>query len=363
MHTFSLGAEHEVLPGWLGSVRYLHTEGRKLSVQAQLNAGIVPPDVRVRANVVQCVGGAQPRRARHDADREPVPGAGGSPTRPIWLCGQHGHHAPANRSFPLRRRQRSSSSAASTQAISSTRAIRGAASSTTPRTSSSTASSIRAGRRTGATSRTSGRDPCSTCRTASWPVGSGSCRGCAKTLGSRGRPRRVDGERCIRLAVRTAVDTAQPGEFRRQRRRAGAARDRQYRARPTPRERDHRPSRTRPAPWSATSPTIPTHGSFRPASVRCRRPSATASAHQESTISISWCSKAFEIGGARQLQFQAHFFNLLNHPQFTAANLLAVDPGLGLNYAFVGSAGFNNIEQAGATGGSRLIQLVLKFVF
>ena len=43
VHTFSLGAEHEVLSGWLGSVRYLHTEGRKLSVQAQLNAGIVPP--------------------------------------------------------------------------------------------------------------------------------------------------------------------------------------------------------------------------------------------------------------------------------------------------------------------------------
>ena len=36
--------EHEVRAGWLGSVRYLHTEGRKLSVQAQLNAGIVPPE-------------------------------------------------------------------------------------------------------------------------------------------------------------------------------------------------------------------------------------------------------------------------------------------------------------------------------
>jgi Carboxypeptidase regulatory-like domain len=44
VHTVSLGLEHEVRPGWLSSVRYLHTEGRKLSVQAQLNAGIVPPD-------------------------------------------------------------------------------------------------------------------------------------------------------------------------------------------------------------------------------------------------------------------------------------------------------------------------------
>jgi hypothetical protein len=74
-------------------------------------------------------------------------------------------------------------------------------------------------------------------------------------------------------------------------------------------------------------------------------------------------SKAFEIGDTRELRFQVHFFNLLNHPQFTAPNLLAVDPGLGLNYAFVGSAGFNNIEQAGATGGARLVQLVLKLVF
>ena len=38
---------------------------------------------------------------------------------------------------------------------------------------------------------------------------------------------------------------------------------------------------------------------------------------------------------------------MLNHPQFTAANLLAVDPGLGLNYAFVGSAGFYAAIAAG----------------
>jgi hypothetical protein len=74
-------------------------------------------------------------------------------------------------------------------------------------------------------------------------------------------------------------------------------------------------------------------------------------------------SKAFGFGAGRQLEFQAHFFNLLNHPQFTAANLLAVDPGLGLNYAFVGSAGFNDIENAGGTGGARIVQLVLKARF
>jgi hypothetical protein len=74
-------------------------------------------------------------------------------------------------------------------------------------------------------------------------------------------------------------------------------------------------------------------------------------------------SKNIGLGRERRIQFQAHFFNLLNHPQFTGANLLAVDPGLGLNYAFVGSAGFNAIENAGGTGGARVIQLALKLYF
>ena len=73
--------------------------------------------------------------------------------------------------------------------------------------------------------------------------------------------------------------------------------------------------------------------------------------------------KSFELRGTRRLQFQAQMFNVLNHPQFTAANLLAVDPGLGLNYAFVGSAGFNDMAKAGGTGGARLVQLALKFMF
>jgi hypothetical protein len=73
--------------------------------------------------------------------------------------------------------------------------------------------------------------------------------------------------------------------------------------------------------------------------------------------------KQFGLGANRRLQFQAQFFNLLNRAQFTAANLLAVDPGLGLNYAFVGSAGFNDIERAGGTGGARMIQLVVKVTY
>ena len=74
-------------------------------------------------------------------------------------------------------------------------------------------------------------------------------------------------------------------------------------------------------------------------------------------------NKNFSLGAQRRLQFQAQIFNLFNQPQFTAVNLLAVDPGLGLNYSFVGSAGFNDIERAGGTGGARVVQLVLKVLF
>lgn len=74
-------------------------------------------------------------------------------------------------------------------------------------------------------------------------------------------------------------------------------------------------------------------------------------------------AKNFDFGEARRLQFGAQFFNLFNHPQFTAANLLAVDQNLGLNYAFALSPGFNNMKEAGGTGGARLVQLLLKFSF
>lgn len=74
-------------------------------------------------------------------------------------------------------------------------------------------------------------------------------------------------------------------------------------------------------------------------------------------------SKDFPFSEAKRFQFAAQFFNVFNHPQFTLANLLAVDPGLGLNYAYVGSSGFNNIQAAGGDGGARNIQLVLKLIF
>ena len=73
--------------------------------------------------------------------------------------------------------------------------------------------------------------------------------------------------------------------------------------------------------------------------------------------------KNFSLGEERLLQFGTQFFNVFNHPQFTAANLLAVDPGLGLNYAFVGSPSFNNMRQSGGTGGARLVQFILKVLF
>ena len=74
-------------------------------------------------------------------------------------------------------------------------------------------------------------------------------------------------------------------------------------------------------------------------------------------------SKNITFGEQMSLQFGAQFFNLLNHPQFTAANLLAVDPGLGLNYGFVASPSFNDMKGSGGTGGARLIQLIAKFSF
>ncbi len=74
-------------------------------------------------------------------------------------------------------------------------------------------------------------------------------------------------------------------------------------------------------------------------------------------------AKNFLFGSERRLQFGAYFFNVFNHPQFTAANLLAVDPGLGLNYAFVGSPSFNDPRASGGTGGARLVQFTAKVVF
>jgi hypothetical protein len=65
----------------------------------------------------------------------------------------------------------------------------------------------------------------------------------------------------------------------------------------------------------------------------------------------------------QRLQFGAQFFNVFNHPQFTAANLLAVDAGMGQNFSFVGSPGFNNMRTSGGTGGARIIQLNLKLFF
>jgi hypothetical protein len=73
--------------------------------------------------------------------------------------------------------------------------------------------------------------------------------------------------------------------------------------------------------------------------------------------------KNFSLGEERRLQLGAQLFNVFNHPQFTAANLLAVDPGLGLNYAFVGSPSFNNMRDSGGTGGARLMQFTVRVMF
>jgi hypothetical protein len=74
-------------------------------------------------------------------------------------------------------------------------------------------------------------------------------------------------------------------------------------------------------------------------------------------------AKNFRFGEQTRVQVGSQFFNLFNHPQFTAANLLAVDQALGLNYAFVGSSTFNDIKGSGGTGGARIVQLTLKVFF
>lgn len=73
--------------------------------------------------------------------------------------------------------------------------------------------------------------------------------------------------------------------------------------------------------------------------------------------------KLFPFGESRNVEFAAQFFDLFNHPQFTLANLLAVDAGQGQNYAYVGSSAFNSIIADGGTGGERVIQFVLKVNF
>jgi hypothetical protein len=73
--------------------------------------------------------------------------------------------------------------------------------------------------------------------------------------------------------------------------------------------------------------------------------------------------KVFPFGESRNVEFASQFFNLFNHPQFTLANLLAVDGAQGQNYAYVGSNAFNNISADGGTGGARIIQFVFKVNF
>jgi hypothetical protein len=73
--------------------------------------------------------------------------------------------------------------------------------------------------------------------------------------------------------------------------------------------------------------------------------------------------KVFPLHESRNLEFATQFFNLFNHPQFTLANLLAVDAAQGQNYAYVGSPAFNDVVGDGGTGGARIIQFVLKFNF
>ena len=227
VHTFSLGAEHEVLSGWLGSVRYLHTEGRKLSVQAQLNAGIVPPDSAFvptwfRAADVPSL-----------AARDTMPTVNqflAQVVRPLDQYGFAGNtvttHLPIGRSrydgVSLELERRFKSGYQFNTSYTWSRFFDHA--------TNEFFNSFINPRRPQDWRNIENEWARSVLDVPHRFVASGIWE--LPWLRGRSGPAALLGgwmvSAAIRLAVRTAVDTAQPGEFRRQRRRAGTARDRQY---------------------------------------------------------------------------------------------------------------------------------------
>ncbi len=361
VHTFSLGAEHEVVPGWLGSVRYLHTEGRKLSVQAQLNAGVVPPQSAFlptwfRASDVPGI-----------AVRDTMPTVNqflAQVVRPLDQYGFAGNtvttHLPIGRSrydglsFELERRF--------------DRGYQLTTSYTWSRffdhATNEFFNSFINPRRPQDWRNLDNEWARSVLDVPHRFVASGIwelpwLRGASGAAGSLGGWTvsaayvRQSGQPWTPLSQANSVGN---GDVQVQRAIVNTAAT--------------NPTGTRSSPVTNSAGAIvgyvanDPNARFVQAGVGSLPTAERNSLRAPGINNIDlMLSKSFGIGGSQTIQFQAHFFNLLNHPQFTAANLLAVDPGLGLNYAFVGSAGFNDIERAGATGGARIVQLVLKFSF
>lgn len=361
VHTFSLGVEHEVVPGWLGSVRYLHTEGRKLSVQAQLNAGIVPPESAFvptwfRAADVPSL-----------AVRDTLPTVNqflAQVVRPLDRYGFAGNtvttHLPIGRSrydgvsFELERRFNTGYQFNTSYTWSRF----------FDHATNEFFNSFINPRRPQDWRNLENEWARSVLDVPHRFVASGIWE--LPWLRGRSGAAGFLGEWTVSAAY--VMQSGQPWTPLSQANSLGNGDVQVQRAIVNTAASNATGTRSSPVMNSAGAVVgyvaNDPNARFVQAGVgslpTAKRNSLRAPGINNVDLMLS---KGFRIGSSRTVHFQAHFFNLLNHPQFTAANLLAVDPGLGLNYAFVGSAGFNNIEQAGATGGARIVQLVLKLAF
>jgi len=362
VHTFSLGAEHEITPGWLGSVRYLHTEGRKLSVQAQLNAGIVPPESAFlptwfRASDVPSanVRDTMPTSAQFLAQV----------VRPLDQYGFAGNpvttHLPIGSSrydgVSLELERRFNTGYQFNVNYTWSRFFDHATneffnSFINPRRPQDWRNLENEWAR-------SVLDvPHRFVASGLWEMpwlrdGSGVA---ASVLGG------------WTVSAAYVMQSGQPWTPLSQANSVGNGDVQVQRAIVNP--NGSSPTGTRSTPVTNSTGGVVGYLANNPDAQYVQAgvgsfPTAERNSLRAPGINNVdlMLAKAFSIGGTRRLHFQGHFFNLFNHPQFTAANLLAVDPGLGLNYAFVGSAGFNDIENAGATGGARIVQIVLKLTF
>lgn len=361
VHTFSLGVEHEVVSGWLGSARYLHTEGRKLSVQAQLNAGIVPPESAFlptwfRASDIPSL-----------AVRDAMPTVNqflAQVVRPLDRYGFAGNtvttHLPIGRSrydgvsFELERRFKAGYQFNTSYTWSRF----------FDHATNEFFNSFINPRRPQDWRNLENEWARSVLDVPHRFV----ARGLWELPWLRGRPGAAGLLGGWMVSAAYVRQSGQPWTPLSQANSVGNGDVQVQRAIVNPAGTS--PTGTRSSPVANSAGAVvgyvanDSNARYVQAGVgsvpTAERNSLRAPGINNLDLMLS---KGFDIRGSRQIQFQAHFFNFLNHPQFTAANLLAVDPGLGLNYAFVGSAGFNNIEQAGATGGARIIQLVLKVAF
>jgi TonB dependent receptor/Carboxypeptidase regulatory-like domain len=360
VHTFSVGLEHEILDGWRGTVRYLHTEGRDLSVQAQLNAGIVPPESAFLPTWFS------PSQVPSGAVLDTLPTQAQFLAQVVRPLDQYGFASPVTThlaigesrydgvSFEVDRRFRNGYQFNANYTWSRF----------DDHGTNEFFNSFMNPRRPqdwrnldNEWARSVLDVPHRFVVSGVWDLPWGS--------GGGGLDAIVGG---WALAGSFTVQSGQPWTPLSQANSVGNGDVQVQRA--IVNQDGTRDTGTLSSPvrnsagaivgYLANDPTAryvqAGVGSFPTA----ERNSLRAPGMENVDLLVT---KNVSLGADRRLQFQAHVFNLFNRPQFTGANLLAVDPGLGLNYSFVGSAGFNDIERAGGTGGARVVQLVLKLLF